>query len=51
MNAHPFIAARVTPETKNRLRAIAQAHQISESALLKRLLRIPAMMTGYSART
>jgi len=38
MNAHPLIAARVSPETKSRLQAIAQAHEISESALLKRLI-------------
>ncbi len=38
MKSHPYIAARVTPETKNRLRAIAQAHQVTESAVLKRLL-------------
>lgn len=38
MDDHPLIAARVTPETKNRLRAIAHERQITESALLKRLI-------------
>jgi hypothetical protein len=38
MDDHPLIAARVTPETKNRLRAIAQERQLTESALLKRIV-------------
>ena len=38
MDAHPLIAARVTPEMKNRLRAIAQERHITESVLLKRLV-------------
>jgi mobilization protein NikA len=38
MDEYPLIAASVSQETKNRLRAIAQARQISESALLKRLV-------------
>ena len=35
-----FIAARVSPETKARLRALAEQRQISESALLKRMLEM-----------
>jgi hypothetical protein len=35
-----FIAARVSPETKARLRALAAQRQTSESALLKRLLEM-----------
>jgi hypothetical protein len=35
-----FIAARVSPETKARLRALAEQRQTSESALLKRLLEM-----------
>lgn len=38
MVASLFIAARVSPETKARLRALAEQRQLSESALLKRLL-------------
>jgi predicted HicB family RNase H-like nuclease len=40
MNAHPLIAARVTPETKARLHALAQQHQVTDSMLLKRLVEI-----------
>lgn len=35
-----FIAARVSPEMKARLRALAEQRQTSESALLKRLLEM-----------
>ena len=38
MTADQFIAARVSSETKARLRALAQRQQLSESALLKRLV-------------
>ncbi|MGO9594997.1 MAG: hypothetical protein ACLQFT_07935 [Steroidobacteraceae bacterium] len=38
MSADQFIAARVSSETKSQLRALAQRQQLSESALLKRLL-------------
>ena len=40
MGADQFIAARVSTETKSRLRAVAERHQLSESALLKRLIEI-----------
>lgn len=38
MSADEFIAARVSSETKARLRVLAQRQQLSESALLKRLV-------------
>lgn len=38
MSADQFIAARVSSETKSQLRSLAQRQQLSESALLKRLL-------------
>jgi hypothetical protein len=38
MVADHFIAARVTPETKTRLKTLANQRQVSESALLKSLL-------------
>jgi len=44
MGADEFIAARVSPETKARLRAVAEHEQLSESALLKRWVGI--MLTG-----
>lgn len=40
MVASHFIAARVSPETKARLRSLAEQRQLSESALLKRLLEL-----------
>jgi predicted transcriptional regulator len=40
MVASHFIAARVSPETKARLRTLAEQRQLSESALLKRLLEL-----------
>jgi hypothetical protein len=40
MVASHFIAARVSSETKARLRALAEQRQVSESALLKRLLAL-----------
>lgn len=40
MVASHFIAARVSPETKTRLKALAEQRQLSESALLKRLLEL-----------
>jgi hypothetical protein len=45
MNAHPLIAARVTPETKARLRALAQQHQVTDSVLLKRLVEMALLQT------
>lgn len=40
MVASHFIAARVSPETKARLKMLAEQRQLSESALLKRLLEL-----------
>ena len=49
MNAHPLIAARVTPETKARLRALARQHQVTDSVLLKRLVEMALLhATGVS---
>jgi hypothetical protein len=45
MNAHPLIAARVTPETKARLHALAQQHQVTDSVLLKRLVDMALLQT------
>ena len=45
MNAHPLIAARVTPETKARLHSLAQQHQVTESALLKRFVEMALLQT------
>ena len=45
MNAHPLIAARVTPETKARLHALAQQHQVTDSVLLKRLVGMALLQT------
>lgn len=40
MNADQFIAARVSSETKERLRALADQQQLSESGLLKRFIEV-----------
>lgn len=48
MNADQFIAARVSSETKARLRTLADQHQLSESALLKRLLDLTLNSTAES---
>lgn len=50
MNAHPLIATRVTPETKARLRALAQQHQITDSALLKRFIDVALLQTMSDAQ-
>jgi hypothetical protein len=49
MNADQFIAARVSPETKMRLRALAERQQLSESALLKRLVDLMLQTAGVGA--
>jgi hypothetical protein len=46
MNADHFIAARVSSETKSRLRALAERQQLSESALLKRLVEMTLRGAG-----
>ena len=40
MSADQFIGARVSSDTKERLRALADRQQLSESAMLKRLLDV-----------
>ena len=40
MAAVPFVAARVTPEVKTLLRALAEREQITESALVRQLLEV-----------
>ena len=40
MAAVPFVAARVTPEMKTLLRALAEREQITESALVRQLLEV-----------
>jgi hypothetical protein len=46
MHADQFIAARVSSETKSRLRSLAQRQQLSESALLKRLVEMVLRSAG-----
>jgi hypothetical protein len=46
VNADQFIAARVSAETKRQLRMLAERQQLSESALLKRLLETALMAAG-----
>src|SRR5437879_1756033 len=45
MTAHPLIAARVTPEAKARLHALAQHHQVTDSVLLKRLVEVALLQS------
>ena len=40
MASPPFVAARVTPEMKTLLRALAEREQITESALVRQLLEV-----------
>ena len=49
MAANPCVQCRVTPSTKTRLRAIAQEHQLTESAVLKRLVETALLQTGGGA--
>ena len=46
MTADAFIQCRVAPSTKTALRASAQRQQLTESALLKRLLEMTLQITG-----
>jgi hypothetical protein len=48
MNADHFIVARVSSETKARLHAFAQREQLSESALLRRLVEFVLLKAGYA---
>jgi hypothetical protein len=48
MKADKFIVGRVSPETKTRLRALAERQQLSESALLRRLVELVLLKAGLS---
>jgi Bacterial mobilisation protein (MobC) len=48
MNADHFIVARVSSETKSRLHAFAEREQLSESALLRRLVEFVLLKAGLS---
>jgi hypothetical protein len=48
MNADHFIVARVSSETKARLHAFAEREQLSESALLRRLVEFVLLKAGLS---
>jgi hypothetical protein len=48
VNADHFIVARVSSETKARLRALAEREQLSESALVRRLVEFVLLKAGYA---
>jgi predicted DNA binding CopG/RHH family protein len=48
VNADQIIAVRVSSETKARVRALAERQQISESALLRRLVEMVLLKAGLS---
>src|ERR1035438_9946012 len=48
MNADQFVVARVSSETKARLRALAERQQLSESALVRRLVELVLLKAGVS---
>ncbi len=48
VNADQIIAVRVSSETKARLRALAERQQVSESALLRRLVELVLLKAGLS---
>ncbi len=48
VNADQIIAVRVLSETKARLRALAERQQISESALLRRLVELVLLKAGLA---
>lgn len=48
VNADHFIVARVSSETKARLHAFAEREQLSESALLRRLVEFVLLRAGLS---
>src|SRR6202035_225076 len=49
MAANPCVQCRVTPQTKIRLRVLAQERQLTESALLKRLVETALLHTAGMA--
>jgi len=48
MNADQFIVARVSSETKARLRALAERQYLSDSALVRRLVELVLLKAGLS---
>jgi hypothetical protein len=48
MKADQFIVGRVSSETKARLRALAERQQISESAMLRRLVELVLLKAGLA---
>ena len=48
VKADQFIVGRVSSETKARLRALAETEQLSESALLRRLVELVLLKAGLS---
>jgi Bacterial mobilisation protein (MobC) len=48
VNADHFIVARVSSETKARLHALAEREQLSESAVLRRLVELVLLKAGLS---
>lgn len=48
VNADQFIVARVSSETNARLRALAERQQLSESALLRRLVELVLLKAALS---
>ena len=48
MTSDQFIAARVSPETKARLRELAERQQLSESGLLRRLVEVMLQTAGIT---
>ena len=48
VNADQIIAVRVSSETKARLRAFAERQQLSESALLRRLVELVLLKAGLT---
>jgi hypothetical protein len=49
MAANPCVQCRVTPQTKTRLRELAQERQLTESALLKKLVETALLQTAGMA--
>ena len=46
MAGNPCVQCRVTPQTKTQLRVLAQERQLTESALLKKLVENALLQTG-----
>lgn len=48
MGTSPLIAARVSPETKAKFRALAEQQQMTESALLKQFIELTVRRVGHA---